>query len=98
LNTPPQKIEIVGDFLALIWHDNEEIILDSQTLRKNSPSAEQGGERDIFGHIHGGSAQKDFTGVKLQSYEKVGNYAVRLLFSDGHGSGIYSWELLRSLS
>jgi len=98
LNTPPKKVEIVGDFLALLWPDSEEIIIDSQTLRKNSPSAEQSGERDIFGHLHGGSDQNNFNGVKLLSYERVGNYAVRLLFTDGHGSGIYSWELLRSLS
>ena len=98
MNTPPLKIEIVGDFLALLWTESEESILDSQTLRKNSPSAEQSGERDIFGHLHGGSNQKDFDGVKLLSFERMGNYAVRLIFSDGHGSGIYSWELLRNLS
>ena len=45
----------MGDFLALLWTESEESILDSQTLRKNSPSAEQSGERDIFGHLHGGS-------------------------------------------
>ena len=42
--------------------------------------------------------KKDFGGVKLLSFERMGNYAVRLIFSDGHGSGIYSWELLRNLS
>jgi DUF971 family protein len=33
-------------------------------------------------------------GVAIVRVEPVGNYAVRLIFSDGHGSGIYTWELL----
>jgi DUF971 family protein len=91
-------MEIVGDFLALAWEDGDEVILPAHTLRKNSPSAEQAGESDIFGRIRGGSNQKDFQQVRLLSAHKVGNYAVRLVFSDGHGSGIYSWEYLRHLS
>jgi len=91
-------LEIVGNFLALGWEDGEEIILEASTLRENSPSAEQAGESDIFGRIHGGSSQRDFREVQLLSAHKIGNYAVRLLFSDGHGSGIFSWEYLRGLS
>ena len=94
----PQKIEIVGDFLAMNWGGSEEIVLDSSTLRKNSPSAEQAGERDIFGRLYGGSKKNDFSEVKLKSYEKVGNYALRLIFSDGHSSGLYSWEYFKNLS
>jgi DUF971 family protein len=93
----PQKIEIVGDFLALSWGANNDIIIDSHTLRLHSPSAEQTGETDIFGRLSGKSKPQDLSGVKVISFERVGNYAVRLVFSDGHGSGIYSWEYLNDL-
>ena len=94
----PEKIELVGDFLALRWTDGKEVFLDSSTLRTNSPSAEQSGETDIFGRSSGGSSQNNFQEVKINSFEKVGNYALRLIFSDGHSSGIYSWDYFLSLS
>ena len=94
----PEKIELVGDFLALGWTDGKEVFLDSSTLRTNSPSAEQSGETDIFGRNSGGSSQNKFPEVKINHFEKVGNYALRLIFSDGHSSGIYSWDYFLSLS
>ena len=35
-----------------------------------------------------------FSGVLIKKIEKVGNYAVRISFSDGHNTGIYSWDFL----
>jgi len=93
----PEKVEIVGDFLAIRWSDGKESFLDSHTLRAHSPSAEQSGEVDIFGKISGGTQQTEYQGVSIKKFEYVGNYAIRLLFSDGHSSGIYSWDLLESL-
>jgi DUF971 family protein len=36
--------------------------------------------------------------LKMVTVEPVGNYAIRILWSDGHGSGIYSFEHLRKIS
>ena len=36
--------------------------------------------------------------LTIEAVEPVGNYAVRIQFSDGHGTGIYTWRLLRTLS
>ena len=36
--------------------------------------------------------------VEIKSIEPIGNYAVRIVFSDGHDSGIYSWEYLQELN
>ena len=83
----PEKIEIIGEFLALRWRNGKELFIDSPTLRANSPS-EQAGER-IFCKISG-SEFKEFCGVTIKKFEYVENYVIRLLFSDGHGSGIYS--------
>jgi DUF971 family protein len=57
-------------------------------LRVESPSAEvrgHGGPKKIIRN------KKDIT---IKKIEQIGNYAIRLIFSDDHSSGIYSWELL----
>ena len=94
----PEKIELVGDFLALRWTDGKEVFLDSSTLRTNSPSAENKGEPDLFGRISGGTTPKNPASVSLKGFDYVGNYAARLVFSDGHDSGIFSWEYLREIA
>ena len=73
-------------------------MIHASTLRENSPSAEQVGEMDIFGRIRGGSNSGDFSSVRIENFERVGNYAIRIIFSDGHASDIYSWDLLRSIA
>lgn len=67
--------------------------LSFRTLRLESPSAEMRG--------HGGAhpplpfIPED---ISISEAEPIGRYAVRLVFSDGHRTGIYSWEMLRELS
>ena len=95
---PPKKIAIVGNYLALAWESGEECCIESYYLRLHSPSAEQAGEKDIFGRKSGGSSETNFSNVRLLDFHRIGNYAVRLRFSDGHSTGIYSWEILRSLA
>ena len=59
----------------------------AEFLRVNSPSAE------VQGH---GPHQKKCLGgkkmVTIQAIEPVGHYAIRLIFSDGHSTGIYTWD------
>lgn len=95
---PPLDIQIVGNFLALRWPDGREDFLPGEFLRERSPSAENTGERDILGHLHGGGGPREFPGVAVVGFHWVGNYAVSLVFSDGHGSGIFSWDYLRTLA
>jgi len=66
--------------------------LSFEMLRVLSPSAEVRG--------HGPGQETLQTGkrlVEITSIEPVGQYAIRPIFSDGHDSGIYSWDLLHSL-
>lgn len=95
---PPTDIQIAGNFLALRWPDGREDFLPGEFLRERSPSAENLGERDILGNLYGGDGPREFPGVTLVGMHRVGNYALSLVFSDGHSSGIYSWDLLRSLA
>lgn len=93
----PQDIQLVGTEVAIRWSDGTESFITFATLRANSPSAEVKGERDIFGHQYGGEAPRNFVGIEVTGWERVGNYAVRFEFSDGHRTGLYSYDLLRQL-
>lgn len=94
---PPKTLQLVGSDLCVIWEDNSEAYFPSEFLRKHSPSAQNIGERDIFGNQYGGDGPKEFPGVRIEGWDLQGNYAFRPWFSDGHSSGLFSWEYLRSL-
>ncbi len=93
----PSDIQIIGTEIAIRWSDGKEGYISFSTLRAASPSAEVKGERDIFGTQYGGEVSKNFAGVEVTGWEQIGNYAVRFDFSDGHRTGLYSYELLRQL-
>lgn len=95
---PPRDMQIIGDFLALTWADGVQQSWRAEFLRERSPSAENLGEVDILGQRRGGEGPRRFPGVTVTTLTPVGNYAVTLVFSDGHRTGIYSWAYLRSLT
>jgi DUF971 family protein len=95
---PPRDLQIIGDFVAITWEDGQEQCLRAELLRELSPSAENMGEVDILGQRWGGEGPRRFPGVVVTGLSRVGNYAVTLEFSDGHRTGIYSWEYLRSIA
>ena len=78
--------------LELIYAEGESYSLDFEFLRVYTPSAEARG--------HGPGQETLQTGkreVDIERVEPVGTYALRLVFSDGHDSGLYSWDLLYNL-
>ena len=81
------------DELTVSFEDGACVALSAERLRVESPSAEVRG--------HGGSQKPPpLTGkqnVKIARLEPVGNYAVRIVFDDGHDSGLYSWDYLAEL-
>ncbi len=93
----PDDIQLIGNEVAIRWSDGVESFFTAPALRAASPSAAAKGEADIFGRVYGGEAPKDFSGVTVVTWYPVGNYAIRFAFSDGHQTGLYSYELLRSL-
>ncbi|MFT3780781.1 MAG: DUF971 domain-containing protein [Nibricoccus sp.] len=94
----PTNIQLIGNEVALAWNDGTETFFKMDQLRAASPSAEQRGERDILGQLHGGTDQTKYEGVVVTNWEKVGNYAIRFDFSDGHHTGLYSYEYLLELA
>ena len=81
-----------GKNLRVHFESGEQFVLSAEFLRVESPSAEvkghgPGQEQLVFG--------KKF--VSITGVEPVGTYAVRLLFSDGHSTGIYTWSYFDKL-
>ena len=75
------------------YPNEESYALSAEFLRISSPSAEVRG--------HGPGQETLQTGKRLVTIEKiesVGNYAIKLIFSDQHNSGIYSWTYLYELA
>lgn len=68
------------------------VSLPAELLRVYSPSAEVRGHSPDERQLQTGKKY-----VAIQEIEAVGNYAVRLVFDDGHDSGLYAWEYLEDL-
>jgi DUF971 family protein len=93
----PRDIQLIGAEVAILWEDGAEMYFPMDYLRAQSPSAANKGEPDIFGRIHGADSRTEFPGVRVESYDFVGTYALRFNFSDGHNTGLFSYTYLRSL-
>jgi len=90
----PTEIRLRRDpsTLEITFESGAHFVLSAEYLRVESPSAEVQG--------HGGEKPPPIAGkrnVRILKIEPVGNYAVRLMFDDGHSTGLYSWALLWAL-
>ena len=79
--------------LEIAFDDGLAASLSAELLRVESPSAEVRGHGPGQRQLLGGKAQ-----VGIRRIEPVGRYAVRLVFDDGHDSGLYSWPYLHQLA
>ena len=91
--TPSEiKLHQKSRVFEIAFDDGRSFRLPYELLRVYSPSAEVRG--------HGPGQEVLQTGkreVEIRSLEPVGSYAVQPVFSDGHSTGIYSWEYLYEL-
>ena len=90
---PPRPTDLTlhqrSGVLDIAFDDGRSFTLPVEYLRVFSPSAE------VRGHGPGQEVlQVGKRNVEVKAVEPVGMYAVKLVFSDGHDTGIYSWELL----
>ncbi|GAB5497014.1 MAG: DUF971 domain-containing protein [Phycisphaerales bacterium] len=97
----PQEIDLKKDKgLTVQWHDGSVSYYSIAYLRKMSPSADMRQLRDEMKKnpltvLPAGAGSNE--PVVARGAELVGNYAIRIRFSDGHDTGIYSWAYLRSI-
>jgi DUF971 family protein len=78
--------------LDVAFDDGRKYSLPCEYLRVFSPSAEVRGHGPGQEVLQAGKSQ-----VNIDAIEPVGVYAVKFVFSDGHDTGIYSWDYLRDL-
>jgi DUF971 family protein len=78
--------------LAVAFDDGSRYELPFEYLRVHSPSAEVKGHGPGEGRLVTGKEH-----VGILRVEPVGRYAVRLVFDDGHDTGLYSWDYLHEL-
>ena len=91
---PPEELRLKdhGRMLEVRYASGQSFSLSSEFLRVESPSAEVKG--------HGPGQEVTVPGkrnVRILTLEPVGHYAVRIIFDDGHSTGLYTWRYLRQL-
>lgn len=97
----PRHLDIKKDYgITITWSDGSTSFYDVVYLRRQSPSADM---RHLREQIRENpltvlpSSPRPTGALTIVSAELVGNYALKIVFSDGHSTGIYSWEYLRSI-
>src|ERR1700704_6369921 len=86
------KLHQVSHALEIAFNDGTRFKLPYEFLRVYSPTAE------VRGHGPGQEVlQIGKKNIEVKGIEPVGSYAVQLTFSDGHDTGLYSWDYLHEL-
>ncbi len=98
----PQHLDIKRDRgLTVQWEDDSTSFYSVAYLRKWSPSAEARELREQLARnplaVLPASAVSDGTPLTIVNAEFVGHYAIKIHFSDGHDTGLYSWDYLREI-
>ena len=87
------KLHQSSKLLEIKFNNLTECMLSSEFLRVHSPSAE------VRGHGPGQETlQVQKENVTIENIEPIGQYAIKLIFSDGHNTGIYTWDYLYELA
>ena len=86
------KLHRASRLLEVTYADGSRYELPCEYLRVFSPSAEVWGHGAQEPALIGGKRQ-----VNIARIDPVGQYAVRLVFDDGHDTGLYSWDVLQKL-
>ncbi len=81
-----------GRVLSIHFDTGEVFDLDAEYLRVESPSAEVKGHGPGQEQLVSGKRQ-----VSMSRLEPVGTYALRIVFSDGHSTGLFTWNYLAKL-
>jgi DUF971 family protein len=93
---PPESLDVnERNELHIVWPGGKEVQIPAFALRDACPCAEcveEGTGRKI---LDPAAIPADIRPTELKA---VGNYAVQIFWSDGHSTGIYSWQTLRAAS
>ncbi|MCE2413772.1 DUF971 domain-containing protein [Candidatus Poribacteria bacterium] len=94
----PTRIERSSTGLEIRWKDSHHCELSYRTLRQKCPCARCDATRLGKDPFHILPSDDFFENLQLVDIQRVGRYAVRLVWNDGHRTGIYTFQFLRELS
>ncbi len=87
------KLHQESNLLEIFFDNNTECMLSAEFLRVHSPSAEVQGHSPEQAILQTGKEN-----VSILNIEAIGNYAIKIIFSDDHDTGIFSWSYLYHLA
>ncbi|MEO1236149.1 MAG: DUF971 domain-containing protein [Planctomycetota bacterium] len=105
LSATPRSLDLKKDeALTVVWSDGRTSVYPIKFLRQMSPSAEARALREEMAKnpltvlpAEKADGPSDGRPFRAEGAELVGNYALRVRFSDGHHTGLYTWPYLRSI-
>ena len=86
------KLRSKSKIPSITFSDHKVVDFSFEFLRMHSPSAEVQGHNPDQAKL-----QLNKENVIIKTLEPVGHYALRLIFDDGHDSGLYTWKYLQKL-
>lgn len=95
----PKQIKIIDKAkLSVLWNDDTTTIISLKYLRDQCPCASCKGETILFKTFRPPQPTMFSPDMyKVKSIEVVGGYAIQIIWKDGHNTGIYSWDYLKTL-
>ena len=93
-----ENIDVIMNELCLRFDDGVEVFLPLEMLRRACPCARCQGEPDALGRVVKPICDYVAKAFELRTIERIGGYAVRPTWGDGHATGIYTLNYLRDLA
>src|SRR5512145_2498954 len=92
-SAPPEEIDLTADGqLRIVWPGGHEVKVPFKQVRDHCPCAQCVEEWTGRKTLDPASIPDDIRPLRI---DPIGNYAVQFTWSDGHSSGIYTWDTLR---
>ncbi len=95
----PKTIKVENKKLKVVWTDETSSEIGLEYLRRECPCANCKGETILFKTMR--PVKKDLSSpdvFKIQKIEIIGGYAAKIIWKDGHNTGLYTWEYLKTLA
>ena len=97
-NIAIENLLLLDSELAVKWSDETESFVTLKTLRNCCPCAFCSGEKDVLGNVYKGPKRElGETAYEAANFERIGHYAIRIFWGDGHTDGLYTYDMLRKL-
>ena len=93
----PTQIQRLPDAMSVQWNDGHQSEYSYQLLRQKCPCARCQSEQSDKNPLRLLPTDPFSKNLTLVDIQRVGRYAIRLIWADGHKTGIYTFEFLRSL-